>query len=111
MRKPNQTLSQRVDEIRKRVTRVDALISARKVTLKVGPQGAIAFVGITQEDRDGMTDACIYRMLYGPTGKATAQARMALARAEQLSGRTVDKRVIGHGTHSHDGGRSWHPRG
>jgi hypothetical protein len=35
-------------------------------------------------------------------------ARLAIQRAEQLAGRSVDRAVIGHGTHSHDGGRTWH---
>ena len=108
MRKKGQSLSERVTEVKKRVARVDELIAARRVQVKVGPQGAVAFVGIAEADRDGMTDACIYRML---SRSGSAQARMALARAEQLAGRSVDKRVIGQGIHSHDGGRSWHPRG
>jgi hypothetical protein len=108
IRKPNQSLSQRVEEVKKRVTAVDRLIAARKVTVKVGPQGAIVFDGISQEDRDGMTDACIYRML---TRSGTAAARMAIQRAEQIAGRSVDRRVVAQGTHSHDGGATWHPRG
>jgi hypothetical protein len=108
MRKPNQTLSQRVEEVKKRVTVVDKLIAARKVTVKVGPQGAITFTGIPDEDRDGMTDACIYRML---TRKGSAAARMAIQRAEAMAGRSVDRKVVAAGTHSHDGGASWHPKG
>lgn len=108
MRKQGQTLSERVAEVKKRVTRVDELIAARRVQVKVGPQGAVVFTGIETTDRDGMTDACIYRML---SRSGSAQARMALARAEQLAGRSVDRKVIGQGIHSHDGGRSWHPRG
>ena len=75
IRKPNQTLNQRVEEVKKRVTAVDRLIAARKVTIKVGPQGAIVCEGISAEDRDGMTDACIYRML---TRSGTAAARMSI---------------------------------
>jgi len=80
MRKPNQTLSQRVEEVKKRVTAVDRLIASRKVTVKVGPQGAITFIGISDSDRDGMTDACIYRML---SRKGSAATKMAIQRAEQ----------------------------
>jgi hypothetical protein len=40
------------------------------------------------------------------TGSALAKA--AIARAEQVAGRTVDRQAIAHGHYSHDGGRSWH---
>ena len=35
-------------------------------------------------------------------------AKMKIAQAELLAGRTVDKQVIGQGAHSHDGGKTWH---
>lgn len=108
MRKRNQTVAQRVDEVRKRIKVVDKMLAARKVTAKVGPQGAITFTGISAEDRDGMTDACIYRMI-SRTGSASA--KMAILRAEQLAGRSVDRKVVAAGTHSHDGGASWHAKG
>lgn len=108
IRKPNQTLSQRVEEVKKRVTAVDRMIAARQVTVKVGKQGAVTFIGIPDEDRDGMTDACIYRML---TRKGSAAARMAIQRAEQMAGVKVNKAVVAAGVHSHDGGATWHPKG
>jgi hypothetical protein len=61
--------------------------------------------GISNEDRDGVTDACAYRRLV-VSGSALAKA--AIARAEQLAGRQVDRRVLAHGAHSHDGGKTWH---
>lgn len=106
--KQGQTLSQRVTEVKKRVTAVDKLIAARKVQVKVGPQGAVTFTGISASDRDGMTDACIYRTL-SRTGSAAT--KMAMARAEQLAGRTIDRSVVAAGTHSHDGGATWHAKG
>jgi hypothetical protein len=106
--KPDQTLNQRVEEVKKRVTAVDRLIASRKVTVKVGPQGAVTFVGIPDEDRDGMTDACIYRML---TRKGSAAARQAIQKAEMMAGRSVDRKVVAAGIHSHDGGSTWHPKG
>lgn len=99
-----QTLGQRKEVIRKRITVVDKMIAARKVTVKVGPQGAVTFTGIPEADRDGMTDACIYRMI-SRTGSAAS--KMALARAEQLAGRSVDRKAVTAGVHSHDGGRTW----
>src|SRR4051812_5137614 len=98
--KPRQTLAERKAEVRKRMNQIDALVAARRVTLKVGPQGAVTFLGLSDTDRDGLTDACIYRTL-ARTG--TAAARMALQRAEQLAGRPVDRKALAHGVHSHDG--------
>lgn len=102
--KPNQTVAERMLEVRKRMTVIDALVASRRVTLKVGPQGAVTFTGLSAEDRDGITDACVYRML---TRSGSAAAKMALARAEQLSGHRVDRKVVAAGVHSHDGGQSW----
>jgi hypothetical protein len=97
-----------VTEVKKRVTLVDKLIAARKVTMKVGPQGAVTFTGISESDRDGMTDACIYRML---TRTGSAATKMAIARAEQLAGRSINRSVVAAGVHSHDGGQTWHAKG
>lgn len=108
MRKRNQSVAQRIAEVRKRVTVVDKMLAARKVTAKVGPQGAITFTGISAEDRDGMTDACIYRMIIR---SGSASAKMAIMRAEQLAGRNVDRKQVTAGTHSHDGGNTWHAKG
>ena len=106
--KPNQTLQQRATEVRKAAERIDKMLASRKIKVLVGPQGAIAFAGLSDDERDGMTDACIYRML---TRSGSAAAKMAIQRAEQLAGRAVDRKVVAHGVHSHDGGNSWHARG
>lgn len=100
--KPRQTLSQRKAEVRKVVDLLSARLAARIAKVKVGPQGAIAFEGLSDVERDGVTDACAYRMLmvYG-----SAQAKLAVQQAEMLSGRKVQ---TNHGLHSHDGGHSWH---
>lgn len=106
--KPRQTVQQRADEIRKAIAGIDRLIRSRLVKIRVGPQGAIAFEGIPDSDRNGVTDACIYRRLLA-TGSTLAKAY--IARAEQISGRAVDRRVVAAGVHSHDGGMSWHGKG
>jgi len=103
--KPKQTLQQRADEVRKMVAKLAAGLISGKIKAKVGPQGAIAFDGITNEDRDGVTDNCAYRRLMI---EGSPLARAQIARAEQLAGRSVDRTVVGHGVHSHDGGRTWH---
>ena len=104
--KPKQSIQERADEIRKAISGLDALLKKRNVRVTVGPQGAIAFSG--WNNRDGITDACAYRRIMA-TGSSLA--KMEIARAEQLAGRGVDRRVIAQGVHSHDGGYSWHGKG
>lgn len=103
--KPQQTISQRAAEVRKVVDRVAQGLASGRVKAKVGPQGAIAFDGLTAEERDGVTDACIYRRV-NVTGSAFAKA--AIQRAEQIAGRAVNQQAIAQGAHSHDGGKTWH---
>ena len=106
--KPKQTIQQRAEEIRRAVAGLSDALASGRIKARVGPQGAIAFVGWDDVERDGVTDACAYRRLM-VTGSALAKA--AIARAEQMAGRSVDRRVIAHGEHSHDGGHTWHRKG
>ena len=103
--KRNQTLQQRASEVRDVVTKVAAKLVSGLVKVKIGPTGGIAFVGLTDEERDGVTDSCLFRRIMA-TGTATA--KLAIQRAEQLAGRTVDRQALAHGHHSHDGGHTWH---
>jgi len=106
--KPRQTVQERADEVRRAISRIDRLIVDRSAQVIVGPQGAVAFTGISAAERDGITDACIYRRLM-VSGSALAKAQ--IARAEQMSGRSINRAIIGQGVHSHDGGRTWHGKG
>lgn len=103
--KPNQGIQERAAEIRKVVDLLSKGLANGRIKPRIGPQGAIAFEGLTEADRDGVTDNCAYRRLMA-TGSPTAIA--AIQRAEQMAGRTVDRATVAHGAHSHDGGRSWH---
>jgi hypothetical protein len=102
--KPRQTIKQRADEVRAATDKIAKALAAGRAKAKVGPQGAIAFTGLTDDERDGVTDACAYRRIM-VSGSALARAK--IAQAEQLAGRSVDRKVIGQGVHSHDGGRTW----
>lgn len=73
------------------------------VTISIGAQGALAFKGWT--DNGGMADLCAYRRLLAEN---SPELRRALARAEVTAGRQVDYRQVAAGTHSHDGGQTWH---
>jgi hypothetical protein len=103
-----QTMSERIEEVRRTITQVSSLLARGKIKAVVGPQGAIAFVGLSNEDRNRVTDACIYRRIMS-TGSAAAKA--AIMRAELLAGRSVNKQVVAQGVHSHNGGASWHSKG
>lgn len=105
--KPKQTLQQRAEEVRRAIIGLDLALRMKSIKVVVGPQGAIAFAG-WDNGRDGITDACAYRRIMA-TGSALAKAE--IARAEQLSGRTVNRQIVGQGVHSHDGGRTWHGKG
>jgi hypothetical protein len=103
--KPNQTIKARAEEVRAVVARVVQGLITGRIKAKVGPQGAVAFDGLTDQERDGVTDACAYRRVVA-TGGALANA--AIARAEAMAGRPVDRMAVAHGHHSHDGGKTWH---
>lgn len=102
--KPRQTIQERATEIRAVVDRLTRGLAAGTVKAKVGPQGAVAFLGLTDAERDGVTDNCAYRRLMA-SGSALAIA--AIAKAEQLAGRSIDRQQIAIGAHTHDG-VNWH---
>lgn len=99
--KPQQTPEQRAREVERAMQRIDDLLASGLVRFKVGPQGAPLFDGLSREDRDDLSDVCIYRQL-SRTGSRAAQA--AIAAAERETGRSTDRNAQ---VHSHDGGRTW----
>jgi ABC-type hemin transport system ATPase subunit len=103
--KARQTIQERVAEVRRVVEAMAKKLASGQLRAIVGPQGAIAFSGLTETERDGVTDACAYRRIMSGTN---ALAKAAIAKAEALAGRAVDRKVIAHGHHSHDGGHTWH---
>ena len=103
--KPKQTLAQRAQEVRKARSAIDKLLATKKVSVKVDRRtGAIVFIGIPEETRDGVSDGCVLRhiMTSGSVG-----ARQAIAQAERLAGRSVDRKVVAQGLHSHDNGATF----
>jgi hypothetical protein len=103
--KPGQKISERIKEVRDVQAKVEARLANGKVRARVGPTGGITFQGLSDEDRDNVTDACIYRRIMA-TGSYAAKA--AVAKAEQLAGRSVSREALTSGHHSHDGGHTWH---
>jgi hypothetical protein len=102
VRRPNQTLQDRIAEVDRALKRLETSLTSGRVTVKVGPTGAVVIVGWA--DRDGITDACAYRSL---TFQRSWALRQAVARAEALGGRKVNERAVLAGHHSHDGGKTW----
>lgn len=103
--KAGQTIQQRAEEVRQAVQRLEKALIAGKAIPKIGPQGAITFSGLTDADRDGVTDNCLYRRLQA-AGSPLAKAKITLA--EHMAGRTVNRQAVAQGHHSHDGGKTWH---
>jgi hypothetical protein len=99
-----QSLQQRATEIREVAALLARRLAAGQAKAIVGPQGAIAFTGLTEAERKDVTDGCLYRRILA---SGSALAKHAIARAEALAGRTVDKRAVAQGIHSHDG-TNWH---
>lgn len=101
-----QTISERAEEVKKVVYDINSLISSGRIKPVIDRlTGAVAFQGINETVRDGVTDACIYRRLM-VTGSSLTKA--AIAQAEAMAGRSVNKQAVAQGVHSHDGGNSWH---
>ena len=103
--KAKQTIQERAREVRRAVEALAQGLATGRIKPTIGAQGAIAFAGWSDAERDGVTDACAYRRVMA-TGSALAKA--AIAKAEQLAGRSVDRQALAHGHHSHDGGVTWH---
>lgn len=103
--KPKQTPAERREEIRKTVEKFARGLVAGTVKVVVGKNGGVTFTGIPENERNGVADSCVYRNLM-TTG--SAMARQMIARAEQMAGRRIDQKVVASGTHSHDGGKTWH---
>lgn len=100
-----QTLTERKADVKQVMTDVNSLIAAGKVKPVVDRiSGAVAFTGLSEDQRDGVSDACVYRQMMISGNSLT---KMAIARAEQMAGRTVNRTALAQGVHSHDGGQTW----
>jgi hypothetical protein len=99
-------LDQRKAEVRTAIQALAAkLASGQAKAIISRATGSIAFRGWDEGETARVTDACAYRLLMA-TGSALA--KQAIARAEQLAGRTVDRQALTAGWHSHDGGATFH---
>lgn len=101
--KPGQGIQQRAEEVRKSVERLNRGLASGSVRALVSKQGGVVFEGFSDLERDSVTDGCLLRRILA-TGSASA--KLAIARAEQKAGRTLDKTAIAQGLHSHNG--VWH---
>lgn len=99
----NQTLQERAEEVREALKGFARGIVTGRIKIRVGPQGSVAFEGLTQDERKGITDGCIYRLMV----KKHPEVLPHIMRAETLAGRKINLHAMHHGWHSHDGGKSW----
>lgn len=99
--KPNQTITQRKLEITEVVDRIQKGLVNGSMKLLLSKDGAVAFSGISDADKNNVTDACIFRRIMA-TGSALAKAKLQAAQA------LLGKPVVTNGSHSHDGGQTWH---
>ncbi len=98
---------QRKKQIEEAIERLNKALAIGEVKVKVGPQGAVTFTGNVAGilGANKITDTCAYRKLLASGSPAL---RAAVIKAEVLAGRKVDPQAVGSGTHSHDGGNTWH---
>src|SRR3990167_319900 len=102
MTQPDLTVQRKLD-MQNAIARLDQMLDAGIVKVVVGATGAIAFKGLWRSN--GVSDLCAYRALIASNSPAL---RRAVMRAEALAGRGVNVQAITAGTHSHDGGATWH---
>lgn len=102
-RSPEQTEADRKAQIKRALAKLEAALKARAASLSIGPNGQPFFVG--WKDRDDVGDVCAYRMLKASN---SWELRQAVARAE-ASGKKVNEKAVASGSHTHDGGSTWHP--
>ena len=101
-----QTLDQRKAEVGGAIASLAAKLAngqAKAIVSKA--TGSVAFRGWEEGESARVTDSCAYRIIMA-TGSALA--KQAIARAEMLAGRTVDRAALTAGWHSHDSGATWH---
>ena len=105
MRRPRQTLEERMAEVKAALKVLEQKLLDKKVQVIIGAQGAVAFSGWGAERQD-VTDACAFRTLQANGSWALKQA---VAQAEARFGRKVNPQAVAAGVHSHDGGRTFGP--
>lgn len=103
VKKPNQSLQERNEEVRRSLQRLEQALQSGRVKVKIGPTGGVAFEGWSKEDRDGVTDVCGYRTLAAQNSWAL---RQAVQRAEMQQGKKVNPQAVAAGHHAHNG--VWH---
>lgn len=100
----DQTVEERQAEVQAAVARLEGRLADGSVTVLLSPEGAVAFNGWEQDERDGVSDVCAALTLQYQASWAFTQALQA---AEAVSGYSYQPQAVASGLHSHDGGHSW----
>lgn len=101
-----QTLAQRGVAVKSALAKLEAALKAKKASVVIGANGAVAFKGWNAGERDDVSDVCALRILQA---QGSWELRQAIAKAEAISGRKVNMMAVVSGVHSHDGGKTWGP--
>lgn len=96
--------SQKPDEVREALKRLERLLGGGGVALRIGANGAIYFDGWMPSDRKGFSDVCAFMEL---RTQGSFELQQAIQRAEIMAGRQIDMQQIAAGVHTHDGGKTW----
>ncbi len=99
-----QSKKERDRDVKVALARLETYLKNGQVSLGIGTNGAIVFRGWDKTARNGVSDVCAYRKL---AIAGSWELKQAQARAELLTGRKVDAKLVASGLHSHDGGKTW----
>jgi hypothetical protein len=104
--RPRQTIQERAKEVREAVTRLAQGLAAGRIRLVIDPAtGAPAFAGWEDTSKDGVSDACSFRIL----AKTGSPMFIELVRqAQALAGRAPNTHAGMHAHVGHGGKVTWH---
>ena len=95
-------LPESLERIKTDIAKLEQGLQQGTVQVVIGTSGGITFKGWVTIS--GLMDGCVYRRLLSA---GSPGLRLAIAKAEAMSGRKLNPRAIASGVHSHDGGSTW----
>jgi len=99
-----QTAADREREIQETIAKLEQALQGGTVTIRIDANGGIVFENWQEAERNGVNDACAFRLL---TVAGSFALQQALATAEAMSGMKANQNAVMGGLHSHDGGKTW----
>lgn len=99
-----QTAADREREIQEAVNKLEQALQGGTVNMRIDANGGVVFENWAEAERNGVNDACAFRLL---TVAGSFALQQALAMAEAMSGMKANQNAVMGGLHSHDGGKTW----